>query len=77
MLYSTVNYIHIVNVFQPENESEDSGPLVQTKLSSGHPDNKALCSPLSSALESTAVRYTLLPQPLEPVLVSPGIFINS
>uniref|UniRef100_A0A8C6GGT4 Meiotic kinetochore factor n=1 Tax=Mus spicilegus TaxID=10103 RepID=A0A8C6GGT4_MUSSI len=53
---------------KPENESEDSGPLVQTKLSSGHPDNKALCSPLSSALESTAVRYTLLPQPLEPVL---------
>ncbi|XP_021069682.1 meiosis-specific kinetochore protein [Mus pahari] len=53
---------------KPENKSEDSAPLVQTKVGSGYPDSKALCSPLSSALESNAVSYTLLPQPLEPVL---------
>ncbi|XP_052053656.1 meiosis-specific kinetochore protein [Apodemus sylvaticus] len=53
---------------KPENKPEDRGPLVQTKLSSGHPDSKALCSPVSSALENNAVRDALLPQPLEPVL---------
>ncbi|GAB1296076.1 Meiosis-specific kinetochore protein [Apodemus speciosus] len=53
---------------EPENKPEDRGPLVQTKLSSGHPDSKALCSPVSSALENNAVRDALLPQPLEPVL---------
>ncbi|XP_034360273.1 meiosis-specific kinetochore protein [Arvicanthis niloticus] len=54
--------------YKSENESKDRGPLVQTKLSSSHPDSKALCSPVSSALESNAVRDALLPQPLEPVL---------
>uniref|UniRef100_A0ABK0LZ31 Meiotic kinetochore factor n=1 Tax=Rattus norvegicus TaxID=10116 RepID=A0ABK0LZ31_RAT len=53
---------------KPEKESEDGGPLVQTKLSSGHPDSKVLCSPLSSAPESSAVRDALLPQRLEPAL---------
>lgn len=61
-------------MFQPEKESEDGGPLVQTKLSSGHPDSKVLCSPLSSAPESSAVRDALLPQSLEPALVSSGIY---
>ncbi|XP_031206927.1 meiosis-specific kinetochore protein [Mastomys coucha] len=51
-----------------ENESEDRDPFVQAKLSSGHPDSKALHSPLSSAPESNAVSDALLPQPLELVL---------
>ncbi|XP_021081295.1 meiosis-specific kinetochore protein isoform X2 [Mesocricetus auratus] len=52
---------------KPEKESEDRGPQVQTKLSSGHLDSKAPLSHHSSALESIAVRDALPPQSLEPV----------
>lgn len=65
-----------MNVFQPEKKSEESGPQVQTKLSSGCLDSKAPFSHYSSALESIAVEDVLLPQPLEPVLVSPGILLT-
>ncbi|XP_050013555.1 meiosis-specific kinetochore protein [Alexandromys fortis] len=53
---------------KPEKKSEESGPQVQTKLSSGCLDSKAPFSHYSSALESIAVEDVLLPQPLEPVL---------
>lgn len=65
-----------MNVFQLEKKSEDSGPQVQTKLSSGCLDSKAPFSHYSSALESITVKDVLLPQPLEPVSVSPGILLT-
>ncbi|XP_075845712.1 meiosis-specific kinetochore protein [Microtus pennsylvanicus] len=53
---------------KPAKKSEDSGPQVQTKLSSGCLDSKAPFSHYSSALEGIAVEDVLLPQPLQPVL---------
>ncbi|XP_036050367.1 meiosis-specific kinetochore protein [Onychomys torridus] len=53
---------------KPEKESEDRGPQVQTKLSSGHLDSKAPFSHYSSPLEIVAMKDALLPQPLETVL---------
>ncbi|XP_051037506.1 meiosis-specific kinetochore protein [Phodopus roborovskii] len=52
---------------KPEKESEDRGPQVQTKLSSGHLDSKTPFPYHSSALESLAVRDALLPQSPEPM----------
>lgn len=65
-----------MNVFQPEKKSEDRGPQVQTKLSSGCLDSKAPFSHYSSTLESIAVKDVLLRQPLEPVSVSPDILLT-
>ncbi|CAO2643116.1 Meiosis-specific kinetochore protein [Lemmus lemmus] len=52
---------------KPEKKSEDRGPQVQTKLSSGRLDSQAPSSHYCSVLESIAVKDVLLPQPLEPV----------
>ncbi|XP_055458704.1 meiosis-specific kinetochore protein [Psammomys obesus] len=57
---------------KPEKESEDRGPRVPTKFSSGVLGGKALLSPHSSTLD-IAVRNVLLPQPLEHMLKKSSI----
>ncbi|KAL6057034.1 hypothetical protein STEG23_034423, partial [Scotinomys teguina] len=52
---------------KPEKESEDRGPQVETKLSSGHLDSKAPFSHHSSPLEIITIKNALLPKTLETV----------
>lgn len=71
-------FLMIMNLFQPEKDPEPGDTNFQTKLSSHHLKIKVPSSYQRSVLESNAgksVAEVLLPQPLEPALVSTGLLL--
>lgn len=73
-------YFIIMNLFQPEKDSDPKDRNFQTKLSAHHLQVKAPSSHQKSALESSSgrsVSKVLLPWSLEPALVSADLLLTT